>query len=531
MNEIIDKIPLETLIGMSATLIAILIPLSLFVLESLSSSTNSSILSWDNRVIIKQVLQVKLLFVSLLLTAFPLIFWNVKDFRFVVVLLCSLGYVGTIRAMLRAYQWIMSRSTDSYSWIGQLNQEKLTYRNKMRSKYLDKLKSDDEILEVWGTIFQTQGWIGIDPKLLIEKYVQAVQQVEKNAEKQLNKSKSRKDETYEKLHSEELLFSFLKSSLEGKYKDSQFNFETLYSFGPLQKFVMSRYAETLDDQRKNFNVRFLLEYLMKYINNHEFYGYSGLDSPSYLFNHDFYKLLRSLQKKDEDEPKNISRVSETLAYYGKKGNYGNFGVLFFETLNSQAIKNQTLNKNFGHLNYPKEWGITKENIENNTIVKGWWHSFLKYFLEHRKSENNYSDSSRNRYNNFQEENTRLDIITNYFLGISSQKFAEILELIFLKQGGEIELVPLVVWKVFIENPEYEIIDYLNYYNEPTKIFELLYLNFPWFFDSKYLKSYGLELSKVSFTEGSKELARKKRMLKNIEELLAWQALKEKEKNG
>ncbi|MDR0199814.1 MAG: hypothetical protein LBI43_04470 [Streptococcaceae bacterium] len=234
MTEIVNKIPLEALTGISATFIAILIPLSLFILESLGSSKSASILSWDNRVIIKQVLQVKILFISLLLTAVPLIFWNIDYLRIGVLALCLLGYLGTIRAMYRAYQWIISKSTDNYSWIGQLNKDKLTYRNKMRSQYLSSLNSDDEILEVWGTIFQTQGWIGIDSKLFTEKYVQALQQIEKNADYQKEKIENGKNSNFAIYQTEQTLISFLTNSLDGKYPESQFNFETLYSFAPLQ---------------------------------------------------------------------------------------------------------------------------------------------------------------------------------------------------------------------------------------------------------------------------------------------------------
>ncbi|MDR0199815.1 MAG: hypothetical protein LBI43_04475 [Streptococcaceae bacterium] len=297
---------------------------------------------------------------------------------------------------------------------------------------------------------------------------------------------------------------------------------------------MQRYTETLDIHDKNFNIRFLIEYLMKYVNNHEFYGFGGNNNmqSGYSFNQDFYDMLRKLQKEDLEKPKDISRVSETLAYYGDKGDYGNFGMLFFETLDSNGMQYQTLTNNMGRFKFPKEWEISPEGIKNNSIVLGWWHSFLKYFLEHRRSANSYVATSRNRYKESAEENERLNAIANYFLGISGQKFAEALELILgihiLKMSNSHESIEF--WKSFIENPEYDVVDYLNYSKDSTKIFELLNLNFSWFFDSTYIDSYKTELSKVAFDENTKENFRKKRILTILDELLIWKNQR-KDDNG
>ncbi|MCO7130368.1 hypothetical protein NH458_10005 [Lactococcus garvieae] len=77
MEQFLNSISLEALIALSGIFVALLLPISLFLLESIGGE-NSRTLNWDSRVILSKVLNVEELFFYILLVSVPLIFWDIQ---------------------------------------------------------------------------------------------------------------------------------------------------------------------------------------------------------------------------------------------------------------------------------------------------------------------------------------------------------------------------------------------------------------------------------------------------------------------
>lgn len=141
-------------IGMA--LLALLIPVSIFLFENVKGDGNSRV--WDSQVLVKEVLQGKNLFIAILLIflpnfIFPLIYFKEsKDFVlfyliliFFSNLLAIAGYYLLVKSLISAYYWL----TDAT----EINDEK-SYRNLARLKFLDEqlLPKNSAEYGVWAAL-------------------------------------------------------------------------------------------------------------------------------------------------------------------------------------------------------------------------------------------------------------------------------------------------------------------------------------------------------------------------------------------
>lgn len=436
MEQFLNSISLEALIALSGIFVALLLPISLFLLESIGGE-NSRTLNWDSRVILSKVLNVEELFFYILLVSVPLIFWDIQ--KLVSLLLIILGYMGLIITLFNAYQWIISRSKDYFSW--HKPKSDMTYRNIKRLEYLNSLNTESEILEVWATIFQTKGWIGVDKQKLMEAYVEALGKIAKIAE---GKAEIRK---FTHFQYEEELMSYLIHSLDGKYDDSNFSFDTIGTFVPLQEYIFTRYFETFDDMYRNKNVRFLLNYFLEYRNQNTVYGYTRISDSALDFNQHFIKLVTDLVHLDKSSPRanKISRVEELLSY---------FGFTYLDNIDYKALSF------LDNYYFPETWKIMSNTIKeyegesvHEILMNGWLKLFIDYIVKHRKNENSRLNG-KNKYPVSMESNDRLvHIINHFFPHTNATSLIETLELyLFLRTRTKPPTKD--EWEIYIKKPQH-----------------------------------------------------------------------------
>lgn len=448
MEQFLNTISLEALIALSGIFVALLLPISLFLLESIGGE-NSRTLSWDSRVILSKVLNVEELFYYILFISVPLIFWDIQ--KMVALILLIVGYMGLIDALYNSYQWIISKSKDSFSW----HEPKyvMTYRNIKRLEYLNSLNKESEILEVWGTIFQTNGWIGVDKQKLMEAYVEALSKIARIA-----KTKTDIQEVVRFQYEDELA-SYLINSLNGQYENSIFYLDTVSSFQPLQNYIFSRYIETFDNMYQNKNSKYLLEYFIKYRNQNIFYGYDKISDSAYDFNQHLIKLITEFNKLDKNDPREngYSRVKETLGY---------FGFTYLDNIDYKALhifKDQYL---------PETWKISSKTLNNknlasNNLMTEWLELIIDYIFKHRKSENSFP-SGRNKYPVSDENNSRLVNIINYLFPCTNATSLTEMLVLYLFLRMRINSPKRKEWISYIENSEYSFLENKLPSNENTK---------------------------------------------------------------
>jgi len=150
---------LDGLLATSASILALLIPLAILLIENNGNAKDQSF-SWDKMVIFSQVMEVKKTVLGLIFITIPLIFWEVNILRPVILFIYIMG-IFFMSKLLK----------DSYDWITSKYKENEYFRNEKRFKYLDDLKDDQTIYDTWKLIWETEEQrIGLDETKLIKKF-------------------------------------------------------------------------------------------------------------------------------------------------------------------------------------------------------------------------------------------------------------------------------------------------------------------------------------------------------------------------
>ncbi|MHA6124324.1 hypothetical protein [Enterococcus mundtii] len=150
---------LDGLLATSASILALLIPLAILLIENNGNAKDQSF-SWDKMVIFSQVMEVKKTVLGLIFITIPLIFWEVNILRPVILFIYIVG-IFFMSKLLK----------DSYDWITSKYKENEYFRNEKRFKYLDDLKDDQTIYDTWKLIWETEEQrIGLDETKLIKKF-------------------------------------------------------------------------------------------------------------------------------------------------------------------------------------------------------------------------------------------------------------------------------------------------------------------------------------------------------------------------
>ncbi|MRI75191.1 hypothetical protein FDP51_14670 [Enterococcus mundtii] len=150
---------LDGLLATSASILALLIPLAILLIENNGNAKDQSF-SWDKMVIFSQVIEVKKTVLGLIFITIPLIFWEVNILRPVILFIYIVG-IFFMSKLLK----------DSYDWITSKYKENEYFRNEKRFKYLDDLKDDQIIYDTWKLIWETEEQrIGLDETKLTKKF-------------------------------------------------------------------------------------------------------------------------------------------------------------------------------------------------------------------------------------------------------------------------------------------------------------------------------------------------------------------------
>lgn len=156
-------ISFEGILAVTASILALLIPVALLVIENNGNSTDGSF-KWDKMVLFNQVIDIKNVVVGLSLIVFPLVLWSKENYVLnTIVLLAYLYGLSKVLTLLKnSYYWIVSKKIDGEN-----------FKNINRQKYIESLSSEDfqTRLEVWDLIWNdSKEREGMDRDALLDLY-------------------------------------------------------------------------------------------------------------------------------------------------------------------------------------------------------------------------------------------------------------------------------------------------------------------------------------------------------------------------
>ncbi|HIB3686832.1 phage tail protein [Enterococcus sp. DIV2454a] len=152
------KLTYDGLIATSAAILALLVPISFFLIENIGNKNSGSI-KWDKTIIFKYVIGIKTL-VALSFITFTLIFWDFLSIRPLLFFIYLSGVIMMFYFFRRCYKWIMIRDSEG-----------MNYRNKLRIKMLGELREDRD-LDIWITVLESNfSIVDLDEKEILSMYV------------------------------------------------------------------------------------------------------------------------------------------------------------------------------------------------------------------------------------------------------------------------------------------------------------------------------------------------------------------------
>lgn len=154
----LSKLTYDGLIATSAAILALLVPISFFLIENIGNRQSGSI-EWDKTIIFKYVIGIKTL-VALTFITFTLIFWDFLSIRPLLFFIYLSGVIMMFYFFRRCYKWIMIRDSEG-----------MNYRNKLRIKMLGELREDRD-LDIWITVLESNfSIVDLDEKEILSMYV------------------------------------------------------------------------------------------------------------------------------------------------------------------------------------------------------------------------------------------------------------------------------------------------------------------------------------------------------------------------
>lgn len=107
-KECLGNLSLDGIISISSAVIALLIPIAIFLIENNGNSKDNSF-EWDKMVIFSEVISARATLMALILITVPLMFWEFKNSRIVIMGLYLIGIVLMGNFLANCYNWIISR--------------------------------------------------------------------------------------------------------------------------------------------------------------------------------------------------------------------------------------------------------------------------------------------------------------------------------------------------------------------------------------------------------------------------------------
>lgn len=124
-----ERMPIEVLIAIPALLVAVFVPIAIFMVDSKDNA-----FVWDKAVIFRKVLKSEKLFLGIIIFIFVPIFWKFGQIRALLLLPLFWSITVLLLAIVESYKWLIIIEAKDH------NQE--SYRTKKREEYLKTL--DDE---------------------------------------------------------------------------------------------------------------------------------------------------------------------------------------------------------------------------------------------------------------------------------------------------------------------------------------------------------------------------------------------------
>lgn len=162
-----EYLSLNALTAMAALMVAILIPVAIFMIDN----KNESGFAWDKAVILSKILKAPNILIAALLLTLPLVFWNIDlPLKPLILGVFVTGVFILITSLVRAYIWL--KVTE--------NKPLETYRTKKRLEYLKTLKHSDKEA-IWSmTWSDNQGRALIDDKRLVPYFIQHLSELQRD---------------------------------------------------------------------------------------------------------------------------------------------------------------------------------------------------------------------------------------------------------------------------------------------------------------------------------------------------------------
>lgn len=216
-------IPLEGVLAFEASVLALLIPIAFFLLDS-SKNSDEGITKLDMRVVLEKVIEAKRLMLWIIVISMIGVFWNVLPLWISALVLIA-GYMNVFSLIKKSYQWLTSRTIV----VNEFEQISETFQDKLRMEYINSLQKTDEIIEVYGLIFKYGGWSYLNGDNLIESYLVSLDSMD-------SKTKSE-------------AIDLLLNSIDGKYSESTFQFTRMSKFGDFINALILDMNYFLDDDK------------------------------------------------------------------------------------------------------------------------------------------------------------------------------------------------------------------------------------------------------------------------------------------
>ena len=264
--------------------IALLIPIVIFIMGK------PDYYSFDKKIVINKVFYYKYLIPVVLITSifsfFPsLIILTILAILCLIILSCLV--------LISSYKWLRSDS--------KIN-DKLTYRQAMRVEYLKNIKSQEELIEVWNSIFYDVEFLEKNQTGIIEMVIESVQKYEDDFIKNPILDKNREFIPY--------LLSILCNNF------NKINFSDINVFTKLVDYSLSYF--TIESHKKIYldSQKTIFEKLFVYSLNRKSYLYFLFDhvnkfaqnKTSEFYQDFFYDMFILLQKNGFDKYKDLWEV-------------------------------------------------------------------------------------------------------------------------------------------------------------------------------------------------------------------------------
>lgn len=164
--KIIESLSLDALISVSAAMLALLIPVAIFLVER-NGDKNDNSFAWDKMVVFSKVINPKFTFFSVVTITVPLVFWCSSNLngKVFILFLFLLGNFYMFFVLKSCYYWIISKDL-----------KKVNFREKKRFEFLDKLSNNKEIsvqskVETWQKIWGSESErVNMDSNRLIDTF-------------------------------------------------------------------------------------------------------------------------------------------------------------------------------------------------------------------------------------------------------------------------------------------------------------------------------------------------------------------------